>query len=143
VVSPDATGALHLTAARAEIYGSSLVFEKEHQNLGWWQNENDHAIWTFEIPAAGDFEISVNYANAGRSGANRARIEAADASFENSVPGTGSWDTYKRSSWGTLHLEKGSHRLLIRGVPPVSEAIMDLREITLAPAGAEGRRSNR
>ena len=46
VVLPDAQGVLRLTAGNAEIYGSTLVLERQYGNLGMWTSDNDHATWT-------------------------------------------------------------------------------------------------
>ncbi len=51
-VRSDAGGALLLTAANAEIYGRTLVFEKQYGNLGYWTSDDDQAIWTIEVPRA-------------------------------------------------------------------------------------------
>src|SRR6185295_18876556 len=50
LVKPGDNGAVQLTAACAQIYGTTLVFEQKYANLGYWSNQDDRAVWTFEIP---------------------------------------------------------------------------------------------
>ena len=50
VVQSNADGTLTMTAANCEIYGRTLVLEKEHGNLGQWQSDDDRAVWTVQVP---------------------------------------------------------------------------------------------
>ena len=45
-------GTLLLTAMNCEVYGSTLVFEKHHANLGYWNSDDDYAAWIVTIAAA-------------------------------------------------------------------------------------------
>ena len=49
--APD--GSLTLRSANCEIYGSSLVLEKQYGNLGYWSSADDQAVWTVDAPLAG------------------------------------------------------------------------------------------
>ncbi len=135
VVRPEADGTLRLAANRAEIYGESLVFEPDGQNLGYWQSDSDRAVWSVELPRAGSYEVWLDWARPA-GGAARLRMEAGGLRLEESVPPTGAWETYRQQRLGTLSLPKGGLRLAVRGVPPVREPLLDLREVRLVPAGA-------
>lgn len=134
-VAPAADGSFKLSAAVAEIFGDSLVFEPGHANLGFWQSPSDRAIWTLEVPKAGNFDVWLDWANPGPAGKHRLRLEAQGVRLESALGSTGSWENYQQAKVGTLHLPKGPVRLVVRGVPPLREPILDLREIRLVPAG--------
>ena len=136
VIRPDPNGILKLSASRAEIYGDSLVFEPGHGNLGFWQSNSDRAIWSLELAKAGTYEVWLDWASPGPAGNPRLRFEANGTVLEHAVAATGSWDAYRQVRAGTLHLPKGKLRFVVRGVPPVREAMLDLREIRLVPPGS-------
>jgi arylsulfatase A-like enzyme len=54
-------GAVILHARDAKVHGSKLRFENQpHKDtLGFWVQKDDWAEWTFELPAAGKFEVEV------------------------------------------------------------------------------------
>lgn len=136
VVKAEPNGALRLLATKAEIFGDSLVFEAQHQNLGFWQSENDRAAWTVEVPAQGAYDVWLDWAVLGRGAPNRFRLEGGGAVLEGVIPFTGAWDNYRQARFGRVQLAAGLQRLLVRGVPPLNGAILDLREVRLLPAGS-------
>jgi putative membrane-bound dehydrogenase-like protein len=135
-VSPDQFGALRLTARDAEIYGDSLVFEAGYGNLGFWQSENDRAVWTIELPRAGRYDVWLDHAAPWIPTPNRLRLEAGENRLETTIPSTGSWDTYRQTRLGTLTLAAGRTRIAVLGLAPLHGAILDLRELRLMPEGA-------
>ncbi len=138
LIRPGPNGTMTLSASRAEIFGDSIVFEPGFGNLGFWQSNNDRAIWTLELPKAGNYDVWLDWASPHADGKHRLRLEANGAALEQAVAPTGSWDTYRQARIGTLSLPKGKHRLVVRGVPPVRAAMVDLREVRLVPAGSAG-----
>src|SRR5262249_47447770 len=55
LVRPAADGALHLLSANCEVYGTTLILEKQYGNLGYWSSADDHAIWSVEVGRAGKY----------------------------------------------------------------------------------------
>jgi hypothetical protein len=136
LVNAESNGALRLLATQAEIYGDSLVFEEQYRNLGFWQSENDRAVWSVEVPADGVYDVWLDWAVLGRGAPNRFRLEGGGAWLEGVIPFTGSWDNYRQAGFGRVQLAAGTQRLLVRGVPPLNGAIIDLREVRLLPSGS-------
>ena len=58
VIKPSPDGSILLQASNGEIYGQSITFEPQHQNLGYWRSDDDNAVWTDEHPKAGVAEIA-------------------------------------------------------------------------------------
>ena len=135
VVMPDGQGGLSLKASQAEIFGDSLVFESGHGNLGYWQSESDVAVWTVEIPGPTglSYDLMWDWARPGGVGPGVLVVQVEAESMEVSLPATGSWETYQQRRVGYLNLEPGRHRLRVRARPPVSSAVLDLRELRLVP----------
>jgi hypothetical protein len=61
-------------------------------------------------------------------------MEIGDVQMTGSVPGTGDWDSYKQLRVGSLTLEPGQYRLVLRPAAAISGALMDLRGIRITPA---------
>lgn len=135
-VRPDQSKALRLRASNCEIYGNTLVFENQFRNLGYWQSENDRAVWDVEIPAAGSYDVWLDAASPGEKPAHQFRLEGGGSALVGAIPATGTWENYRQTKVGTVELPGGEHRLVLRGVPPIQTAILDLREVRLVPAGS-------
>lgn len=133
-VTAAADGSLRLTVAACEIYGTTLVLEKQYGKLGWWSSLDDQAVWTADVPQAGKYTVEFDYA-CDRSVAeiNPWRFDAGSKSISGKVPSTGNWDTYRQLSLGEIELVAGKQRLVLRPAKRIQGALLDLRGIRLAP----------
>src|SRR5262249_1095813 len=91
---PAADGSLVLSAATCEIYGSTLIFEAQHGNLGYWSSLDDHAVWTVSDLPPGKYSIAFEYACDASVAGNRWQLETAGGNITGAVASTGDWDTY-------------------------------------------------
>jgi putative membrane-bound dehydrogenase-like protein len=135
IIGADVDGSLGLPATGCKIFGDTLVFERQYQNLGYWQSDNDHAVWTVEVPKSGNYEVWFDWALPDSHPENTFRLECENAVLEKIVPQTGSWDTYQQARLGSIALEAGQRNILLAAEPPVKDSLLDLREIRLVPAG--------
>jgi putative membrane-bound dehydrogenase-like protein len=134
-VSPDADGVLHLTAATASIYGTTLVMEKQYGNLGYWSSVDDHAVWTLEVPKDGKYSVWLHYACDDGSAGNSYVLRVAGQEVIGKVAGTKTWDDYLLATGvGRVALPAGKHELTFRSQGPIRGALIDLKEIQLLPA---------
>jgi putative membrane-bound dehydrogenase-like protein len=133
LVRPDEDGELHLLPAHAEIYGKTLVLEKQYGNLGWWQSEDDHAVWSLEVKKPGKYVVVVQYACDDGSAGNTFVLDIGGQRLAGKVPGTGNWDTYKRMRPGEITLTAGRHQATFRPAGRIQGALIDLREVELVP----------
>ncbi|HET6574553.1 MAG TPA: PVC-type heme-binding CxxCH protein [Fimbriiglobus sp.] len=136
-VRPAGDGSLRLPASAAEVYGPSLVYEPKHANLGYWGSADDRAIWTVAPPAAGAYEVWIDYACPADAAGNAVAVEAGGKAVSGRVEGTGDWDTYKMAKLGVLKLAAGEQRITARAVPPLKGYLLDLRGVRLIPARFE------
>jgi putative heme-binding domain-containing protein len=127
-------GELLLAATNAEIFGPTLVFEVQYQNLGFWSSADDVAIWTVTLPKAGKYEVWLDWACANDSAGNSFVLESDAGKLRSKVAGTGTWDVYKHAKIGTLEVPAGEQRITMRADGKIAGALIDLRFIRLVPA---------
>ncbi|MGI8982307.1 MAG: PVC-type heme-binding CxxCH protein [Pirellulaceae bacterium] len=133
VVRPFVDGSIRLLALNARIYGPTIVFEEQYRNLGYWSSQEDHAAWSLEVEKPGDYRVQLDCACADGAAGDSFGISIAGQKLGGKVPGTGTWDTYKGLTAGTVKLAQGPAELLIRSDGPIKSALMDLRGIRLVP----------
>jgi putative membrane-bound dehydrogenase-like protein len=131
VVKPDNSGVLKLSAKNAEIYGTSLVFEPQFANLGWWTKEDDHAVWTIDVPKAGKYVVQLDYACADNAAGDTFVLTLGEQSLVGKVVGTGKWEEYRQEKIGELSIPAGQRRVVFRSEGPIRAALIDLRAIRL------------
>jgi putative heme-binding domain-containing protein len=134
IVAAD-DGSLTLAATAAEVYGPTLLYEQQYQNLGYWSNVDDHAIWTIRVPAAGKYTAVLEYACDNGNAGNTFAIDTDGGTLTGKVPGTGNWDTYRKLEAGVVALPAGEQRVTMRSEGGIrGGALIDLKSIKLTPA---------
>ena len=69
---------------------------------------------------------------------NSYALEVDGQSITGVVAATGAdWSTYKPVKIGSMHVEAGRHRVTLKPGGAIHQALMDLRAVALAPAGAK------
>ena len=119
----------------ARVYGPTVILEEKYRNLGWWSSLEDHAVWSFEVPA--DAAASIAWCSTmpatTRPPATAVIVEVAGQSLAMKVEGTGSWDDYRGKELGIVKLPAGPGELLVRSDGPIKAALLDLRSVRLVP----------
>ncbi len=138
-IKPESSGAIRLLPKDCEIYGDTLVLEEKYGNLGYWQSDNDHAVWNLDLPKGGAYDLWLDWAELGEKPRNKFQVQGDGVMFVVEIPGTGTFDDYRLAKLGRLQLKAGPQRLTFSGVPPLEGAILDLREMRLVPAGQSPR----
>jgi putative membrane-bound dehydrogenase-like protein len=126
-------GSIRLLAMHAEIFGPSLVFEPQYRNLGFWSSPQDYAAWTVEVPAAGIYEVVLEYACPDDAAGNRFVLSCRDQFVSGEIRGTGTWDNYAWRDVGMIELPAGRSRIVLRADGPLSSYLLDLHQIILYP----------
>ncbi|MCA9101403.1 MAG: c-type cytochrome, partial [Planctomycetales bacterium] len=129
-------GELACLAENAEIYGKTLRIEEVNGALGWWNSDDDRAVWEMEVEHPGRYNVLVEFSCDDAAAGNRYTIDAAGQSISRVVDSTGDWNVYDRPFVGALDLPKGRVRLTVRPDGPIHDALMDLKSVTLRPEGA-------
>jgi len=126
-------GSLKLPAASARIYGPSLILEEQYGNLGYWQNADDHAIWSIVADRKGRYRATIDYACDDGSAGNTLKLTVGPHELTWVVEGTGSWDKYRAQDLGEIDLATGPHEVVVRSAGKLRPSLIDLRAIRLAP----------
>ena len=130
-------GAIRLTASVAEIYGPTIVYENRFKNIGFWQNLDDRAVWTAQIPTDGKYDVYMDWA-VDNGTANQGFVcLLGDKVINGRVEGTGTWEDYQQKKIGTVELTAGLTRVMFRADEGLQGFLVDLREICLVPAGEQ------
>ncbi|GIW81412.1 MAG: hypothetical protein KatS3mg105_3219 [Gemmatales bacterium] len=140
LVKPNKDGTLLLSARNCEIYGQSLVYEQKYGNLGYWNSDDDRAVWEADVPRTGRYEIILHWAIPNHLAGKRFVLRAGANEFVGRVEGTGGWDHYRRQKVGEMILNAGRQRLTFRALGKLnSSPLLDLKDITLKPAAGRQR----
>ncbi|HWB09938.1 MAG TPA: PVC-type heme-binding CxxCH protein [Pirellulales bacterium] len=126
-------GELWLLAKDCEIYGKTLVFEVQYGNLGYWQSDDDHAAWSFEIVRPGRYDLSLDYACDDGAAGQAVAVDIAGQRLTSKVPGTGNWDSYRQLQLGQVELAAGVQPLVVRPDGRLAGPLIDLKSVRLRP----------
>ena len=132
-VAADPDGTLALLATNAAIFGDTLVYEPTYRNLGYWGSANDHAVWNVNVPAAGTYDVVMEYCCDASTAGNLYRLESGANILSGRVKGTGTWDRYREETIGRLAFDAGEQRVVFRAEGPINQYLIDLRAIRLKP----------
>ncbi|QDV17547.1 Cytochrome c [Gimesia panareensis] len=124
-------GDYFLTPQLAEIYGSTLKFESKYKNLGYWQSENDRAVWTLAVPRSGRYDVYLEYACPSGTAGDQLLLEVDGQQLFWTVPSTGSWDVYQNRRIGTISLSAGKPQLSMHSQGKIKNALLDLKTVRL------------
>jgi putative membrane-bound dehydrogenase-like protein len=134
LVRPEALrGELWLLAKDCEIYGKTLVFEPQYGNLGYWQSDDDHAAWSFEIVRPGKYAVSLDYACEEGAAGQTVALDVGGQRLTAKVPGTGNWDSYRQLPLGQVELAAGVQPLVVRPDGRLGGPLIDLKSVRLRP----------
>lgn len=135
VVQPFTDGSIRLFATNCRAYGPTIKMEEKWRALGWWNSQDDHCAWSFDVPpgAAGDYRVTLEYSCADNSAGNTVVVEANGNALTGKVAGSGGWEKYRGWNLGNLKLTEGRNELTVRSSGPIQEALFDLGGIRLAP----------
>jgi putative heme-binding domain-containing protein len=128
---------LILLASTCEIYGSTLMLEKQYGNLGYWTSQDDHAIWSAKVAKAGKYAVWLDWACDDASAGKKFLLQAGPNQLIGNVASTDSWDTYRQAKVGEILLPAGQQRLTFRSADRIFNALIDLKSIKLVPVAGE------
>jgi len=130
-------GTIRLPASEAEIVGKTARLEGSGEpNIGYWTDVNDLAQWQVRVNKPGTFRVEVTYACDQSSGDSDYVVVIGNQAVVGKTKVTGGWQTYETVDLGTVRLaEPGVVNAMLRGLRKPGLALLNLRAITLTPAG--------
>ncbi|WCJ59405.1 alpha-L-fucosidase [Fontisphaera persica] len=113
VAEPNAQGHFKLPAGDAEIRGSRLKTEQRggRENLGFWDDAREYAVWRLRVPAAGTYEVTALCATVHQG--SELRVEGGQPVLEAVIPASGSWDVFQPVKLGRLTFAEGGEKQLV------------------------------
>jgi alpha-L-fucosidase len=136
---PGPNGRIDLPALYAELrgqHGQRARFESADDQVyvGNWTNKNDSVAWTFELPAAGRYELALEYAAEKPGGTFE--VVAGTATLAGEVVATNDASKFETKSIGQIELPTARTTLTVKPANIVEGAtLMNLRGAVLQPAG--------
>jgi alpha-L-fucosidase len=99
----DFDGSVVLQASEATLHGEQIQYESEspHDNIGFWQNPNDWAEWTFNVSKPGKFDVSAEVAALEKASFE---VGVGDQKVRGNANVTGDWTKFRLVKLGTLEL---------------------------------------
>jgi alpha-L-fucosidase len=99
----DFDGSVVLQASEATLHGEQIQYESEspHDNIGFWQNPDDWAEWTFNISKPGKFDVSAEVAALEKASFE---VGAGDQKVRGNANVTGDWTKFRLVKLGIVEL---------------------------------------
>jgi alpha-L-fucosidase len=132
VITQEFDGAVRLMASEANLNGG-LQYEKSEgkDNIGYWTNPADTAVWTFKIDRPGKFKVSAEIA---AEASGKFDVLVGGQSLSGAAPATKDYTKFKRVNLtGIVQLPAGSVELTVKPVANGWQP-MNLRSVNLQPA---------
>jgi hypothetical protein len=128
---------LLLTAANCEIYGPTVIFEKQYGNLGYWTSPDDRAVWTVEVAKPGRYAVWLDWACHPDTAGKKFLLQAGVNQMTAIVKSTGSWDSYRQGKIGEIVLTEGRQQVTLRSATKIYHPMIDLKAVKLVPMQKE------
>jgi arylsulfatase A len=139
VPNPQGTdGTIVMHSRTAEVHGTMLRYEPlpHKTTLGYWVNVDDYATYEFTVSKPGRFTVEVLQGCGKGQGGSEVEVRVGDQKMKFVVEDTGHFQTFKPRDVGVVTLDKpGRYTLEIRPLKKAAAAVMDVRQVTLKPAG--------
>ncbi len=133
---PDTSGVLLLPASAAKTYGQKLAYRPSLDVLAPWRIETDIAEWTVQVPASREYDVFVTLAADEASAGDAFVVETSSAALRGLVRSTGGYETFAEQKVGSIRLDAGVRKVLMRPDGPLKQELADIRALTLKPAPA-------
>ena len=130
-------GAMDLPASACRIFGTTLVFETQYGNLGFWQSPDDRAAWSIEVPKSGVYDVLMTYACDNGTAGNPFVVDLGSGQITGVVSGTGTWDDYRETLIGRVQLEAGSQEVVFQSGDILKNCLLDLRSLKIRAVDAK------
>jgi alpha-L-fucosidase len=137
-ITPRANGRFVLPAADATIHGDTPQYEHAgtKDQIGCWAKADDFVSWNIKLTKPGRFTVELTYSCAAPGSAFT--IEAGGQTLTGKSTSTGSWETYRTDSLGTIKLDQpGIITLTVKPKTEPKWRVIGLKSVTLVPAGRE------
>ena len=137
-ITPRTDGRFVLPAAAATIHGDTPQYEHAgtKDQIGCWAKADDFVSWNIKLTRPGRFTVELTYSCAAPGSAFT--VEAGGQTLAGKSASTGSWETYRTDSLGTIKLDQpGIITLTVKPKTDPKWRVIGLKSVTLVPAERE------
>ncbi len=134
-----ADGTITLPAETADIHGVMVRYEPlPHKNtIGFWVRADDWVSWGFRVTRPGEFRLEILQGCGAGSGGSQVEFTVADQTVTTTVEETGGFQQFVTRQIGVVKLaQPGDYTLSVRPRTKPGAAVMDLRQVRLAPVAS-------
>jgi len=130
-------GVILLHARDVSIHGKTVRYEPQpnKNTIGYWTKKEDWVSWDFVVEREGKFSVIALQGCGKGSGGAEVEFVIDEQKLKMTVQDTGGFQNFVERDIGPVGLKKGKHRLEVRPMTKPGVAVMDLRSVTLRPAG--------
>lgn len=135
-----ADGTITLPARTAEVHGVMVRYEPlPHKNtIGYWVRTDDWVSWDFQVNKPGEFQLEILQGCGAGSGGSQVDFTVAEQTVKTVVEETGGFQNFAARQIGKVKLAApGRYTLSVKPRTRPGPAVMDLRQVRLAPIGAD------
>lgn len=133
-ISPGKGGVVELRASRCRLDGERIEYMPDYDAIGWWTSERDRAQWTLVLDRPGKYRVEWEYSVSPEAAGNAWMIEIGGKEvLSGTVASTGSWETFKTETLGTVDLPAADNHVVVRSKGAVKGALLDLRVVRFMP----------
>lgn len=129
-------GTINLEAKSATTYAENMRYEpnEEKDCLGFWNDENDWAEWTFDVTSPGKFNVTLHYGCGNGNEGSEVAVLVNDKTLKFTVEDTGGFQSWKTVDLGTVDLGvPGKNKVAIVPQTKKAKGIMDVQQVILTP----------
>lgn len=135
-ISPGKDGIISLRASKCRLDGERIEYRPDVDAIGWWTSEHDRAQWTIVLDRPGTYRVEWDYSVSPEAAGNLWVMEIGGKEMlSGAVVSTGSWETFKTATLGTVELPAADNHVVVRSRGAVRGALMDLRAVRFVPVG--------
>lgn len=128
--SPD--GQFRLTAEKGQAIGPNIKYMPEWKAFGWFMGK-DHVEWEAEVDQPGSYNVILEWSVSDEEAGKEYIFQTGSQRLKGKIGKTGSWETFKQESLGTIKLQKGRHKMIFKAAELDAGPLLDLRNIALVP----------
>lgn len=130
LVTQDFSDSLVLTAETGKGIGPKIKYMPEWRAFGWFTSA-DSVVWDVEVKNAGDYDVMLEWSVDDGEAGKEFILSSGAKQLTGSVGKSGSWETYKTESIGTMKLEAGRQNIVFKSGRAFSadSALLDLRNL--------------
>lgn len=133
LVRPESNGSLRLSAETGKAIGPEIEYMPEWKAFGWFTSK-DRIEWNVLVKESGEYDVILEWSVSDAEAGKPFVLMAGENELKNKVAKTGSWETYKRTKIGRIHLSVGKQLMVFKPDSEFTEgALLDLREVKLVP----------